>query len=203
MGNLLLNVGLLGGIWNFISGTIGKIGAALSSSFVPVADTIWASTMGVVKAVPAFCVAHPGAVILGAVSLFAGVKLVKGIAKKFKEMKSKVKVAIATRQAEKQAEAELIQQAAAVKVKEVPAPKAKAPEKAKSAKPAKNSAVVALESYIANRAAEDSLKNYMEFRQERDAAMNKPASNTHAPVFNTLYRPVDNSVFTADYGMDR
>ena len=107
MGNLLLNVGLLGGIWNFISGTIAKIGAALSTSFVPVADSIWATSVGVLKAVPAFCMAHPGAIVLGAVSLFAGIKLVKGISKKFKELKSKVKVAVATRQAEKQMEKQM------------------------------------------------------------------------------------------------
>lgn len=207
MGSLLLNVGILGGIWNFVSGTIAKIGAALSTSFVPVADSIWAGTMGVIKAVPAFCMAHPGAVILGAVSLIAGVKLVKGLAKKFKEMKTKVKASVAARRAEKIAEEQMIQQAVAEKSAEKASSKSATPAAKKPAKKESKDISRPVYAYLENLSAEDNLHDYMDYRSSKSPTKtithSDPMVSYGRPKMSDLYRRVDNSVFTPDIGLER
>ncbi|MBO7219279.1 MAG: hypothetical protein J6V40_04825 [Clostridia bacterium] len=199
MGNLLLNVGLLGGIWNFISGTIAKIGAALSSSFVPVADSIWATSVGVLKAVPAFCMAHPGAIVLGAVSLFAGVKIVKGIAKKFKDIKSKVKVAVATRQAEKQMEKQMVQEAVAVKSAEKASSKTASSSKPKEKAAAKDIVFNPVQDYLANVSCDDNLDAYKSYRAQKASTPAAPQVSTSRAILT----PRDNSLFTLEESMGR
>lgn len=197
MGNLLLNVGLLGGIWNFISSTIGKIGAALSTSFVPVADSIWGATMGVIKAVPAFCMAHPGAIILGAVSLVAGVKLVKGIAKKCKDIKGKIKAAAAARKAEKQLEQQMVQEAVAAKVSEKSSTKTASASSKPKEKAPKDIVYSPVQEYLENVSSGSNLDAYKSYREE------KRATNASYNPSRAILTARDNSVFTLEDCMGR
>ena len=180
MSNLLLEVGLLGGIWNVISGTIGKIGAFLSTHFVPVADSIWTSAATFVKGIPAFVVAHPGAVVLGAVGIFAGLKLFRGITCGIKSLGARMKAAAARRQAEcqmQQMEVAHVVAPAPAKTAE----KAPAPAKAKSSKD-KNTVVSPAQQYMIDLSTQDRLSGYRDFLNTRGSTPQPDFTPAHTGV---------------------
>ena len=168
MGNLLLSVNIIGGIWETISGFFSGVGSYLSTNFVPVADAAWTATANVVTSIPAFCLAHPGAIVFGAVGLIAGVKLakvaVKGVKKLFKSIKSGIKNLMA------KDDMACEPAPAPAKEKKAEPAKAPAPAKAKAAASSKN----LVSDYMMSLSTQDNLRGYRDFRQSR--ANVKPTS---------------------------
>ena len=170
MGNLLLSVNIIGGIWETISGFFSGVGSYLSTNFVPVADAAWTATANVVTSIPAFCLAHPGAIVFGAVGLIAGVKLAKVAVRGVKKLFSSIKSGIKNLMAKDDMESIPAPAPAPAKEKKAEPAKAAAPAKAKSAAPSKN----IVSDYMMSLSTQDNLRGYRDFRQSR--ANVKPTS---------------------------
>lgn len=191
MGNLVLSVDIFGGIWKAITGVFSGVGSYLSTNFVPVADAAWTATANFVTSIPAFCVAHPGAIVFGAVGLIAGVKLakvaVKGIKSLFKKAKAGIKSLFARE--EEPAPQPVVEKKAEPAKAAAPAkaPADKAP--AKKAAPAKN-IVSPVQDYMLALSGKDNLQGYKDYRKQKTSvSLDSYTQTNNNPLYAGYNQP--------------